>query len=715
MNKRILGLILFSLSFLTPAPAQAWHWSDFVPSWFKSRSAVNAQPVINQRNDIEAQHIVPVASPARSWYSSILSNPLSGAYASFSAWWGNNSKMQKAASEALKDAAINTLKQRVFNENQLKKDRSQLFAGIKAMDEDYYLLAKQKKAIEHELAEIKKELNALKSPDANFEQRYKDLQAREKALMSALVKAENEKILSEHEKQKSEVQATLALSKLRRKEADEAATKAALEQQVRLATETSQAVDAITQEAQANNHALLKLMQEMSDFNQKENAQSQARVQELQMQLQKTEQEKERLTNDQRNYLQQNYTVLEKLSAKLALLEKARQEKDEQEVQEEVAILQKEAKESDQKLAPHNPMLNSGDFLRIENEPAKSELGQETYNDYKIADDIVNPALISDDVKNEYMRVSKLAEGMPSWNFVKDQIKLGALWAYRIATDQKSEIQKLEKSSQSDHLNTINAINWLWYAHALKRTHGYVEGTNTIEDFDDSRFYNVMFKYAQKVNSKLTGTLTDPKRHLTLNAFADSRESSHFKESQKKYRHYGIDARYGEKAYAKQEFPAGKRHLLFGKIDENKKLFFTKPENYGLYLYDGVLSGEDGVGGHTLEFLVAQARKWMEGADDQVHYRKERIPATFIKPFTQIIQNSALSSEVKAKLIEQAQKQGFQTLTALPEEANTIAALSEFKSTLEKEYGTLENRWGRENRITRHDIYSSFNPKYLQQ
>jgi hypothetical protein len=696
MNKRILRSLIFGLTFLTAAPAQAWNWSDFVPSWLKSRPAAHAQPVHNQRNDIEAQRVVPAAASPRSWYSAIFSNPLSGVYASFSAWWNKSNILRAQAQQAERKAEI------------ISKARRQLYNRLKTHKIALSFKEEEKKSLANQLDNVKNELNALKASDLNFAKKYEDLQKKERALQSALIEAEHEKILAESN-------ATLAQSQLKGKEAEEAAAKAALEHQARIAAESAQKVDAITHEAQANNSAIRNLMQEMSDLKQKEHAQSQARIEELQLQLQKAEQEKERLANDQKNYLQQKLKDLEQLSLKLALLEKAQAENDEQEIHQEAAILKKEAQESGLALKPQNPMLNSGDFLRIENEPAKPESGKLLDNDYQLADDIINPELINDSIKNEYLRVAKLSEGMPSWDFVKDQIKLGALWAYRIATDQKSEIKKLEKLPQSDHLNAVNALNWLWYAHALKRNEGYVEGTNTVEDFDDHRFYNVIFNYAQRVNPKLSGTLADPKRHVTLNPFADSRESSHFKESQKKYRHYGIDARYGQRAYAQQQFPAGKRHLLFGKIDENKKLFFTKPENYGLYLYDGVLSGEDGVGGHTLEFLVAQARKLTAGADDQPHYRKERIPANFSIPFSKLIKDSNLSEELKKKLLEHAKSQGLQTLIALPEEAQSIAGLKEFKSRMENEYGTLDNRWGRENRITRQDIYTSFNPKYLKQ
>ncbi len=86
--------------------------------------------------------------------------------------------------------------------------------------------------------------------------------------------------------------------------------------------------------------------------------------------------------------------------------------------------------------------------------------------------------------------------------------------------------------------------------------------------------------YVKKVNPSITGTVKDPARASADNPFAYSRVSSHYKLEQKTYRQYGIDIRLDKNSEALPLLPIGKRHLVFGIIDQARNLIYLKPENY---------------------------------------------------------------------------------------------------------------------------------------
>lgn len=312
-------------------------------------------------------------------------------------------------------------------------------------------------------------------------------------------------------------------------------------------------------------------------------------------------------------------------------------------------------------------------------------------NDYNEAKSTVNPELIDATVSAEFDRISCIVPDMQNKKkYAFDQIALGALWFKRLIENDQEKIEQLEKhASQSDHLNAVISLPWLLYSHALKRKKGFEEGTFVIED-QNLVIYNFLMRYCKRFNPTLKGTKEDPASHATLNPYAYSRDSSHFKESQKHNTHMGIDVRYGPNSAAEPNLPAGKRHLLFGIVDDKKRdLIFIKPENNGLYIHDGLKE-------HSHEYIVSNIRK-MPGAqtlgmvnktDDHPDYRKERTEKQFLAVFNAAVEQCNLDNWLKEELKSMAKVEGKKTLferrwmiKAIPE----IAPLEQLAQLIERD------------------------------
>ncbi len=231
-----------------------------------------------------------------------------------------------------------------------------------------------------------------------------------------------------------------------------------------------------------------------------------------------------------------------------------------------------------------------------------------------------------------------------SESFITGQMLIGAYYMREILNGNADAVPHRD---QEEFLRSIIAMIWFFYSQALRENRPFEEGTFVIEDtgwkINDFlmryvRTYGatvagtVLAKKELNIHQPLTGTLQDPALNFSYNPFAYPRESSHFTDSQKQFRHYGIDIRFGMGGSELPLLPADKRHILFGKIDEQKQLIFIKPENYGIYYKEGGLY-------HASEFIESQLRKkgLTPKTDDDPSYAKERVPVAFIKDFKQAL------------------------------------------------------------------------------
>ncbi|CAN5161318.1 hypothetical protein BH09DEP1_BH09DEP1_5230 [soil metagenome] len=262
---------------------------------------------------------------------------------------------------------------------------------------------------------------------------------------------------------------------------------------------------------------------------------------------------------------------------------------------------------------------------------------------------IITPA-----VRAEFEKINKLFNISSDYAF--GQMQLGALYTSYLL---QGNVAAIPTNTQEAYIRSIIAIIWYLYALALEKNQGFEEGTFVIEDINFV-LYNFLMGYVRRfgdpvtgqvirqgkvnINQPLRGTIEDPALNMSYNLFAYPRESSHFKESQKTFRHYGIDIRFGMSAELPL-LPADKRHILFGKVDEAKQLIFIKPENFGIYYKDGFLY-------HGSEFIESVARKsgFTKRTDDDPMYRKERIPDQFIKDFDVALRQANIQDKQRAEL-----------------------------------------------------------------
>lgn len=321
--------------------------------------------------------------------------------------------------------------------------------------------------------------------------------------------------------------------------------------------------------------------------------------------------------------------------------------------------------------------------------------------------------LISDKVKAAIKTIAEHS-GL-SYAFIEGQIKLGAYYMRALLNDQLALIPTL---GQEQYLRSIIALVWFLYSQAIENNQLFEEGTFVIEDLG-WRVNNFLMNYIQtygavyggafkdptKLNSPLTiynqpltQTLNDPALHGSFNPYGYPRQSSHYKVSQRNNRHYGIDIRFGNSGELPL-LPANKRHILFGKIDQNQQLLFLKPENYGLYFKDGLVY-------HGKELFESWARKagWTPTSDDDPSYAKERIPAAFLKDFLQALNETNLPDKIKAEVAILAESDNwgikilyFDNLLAQP----SIAALEKKYAAL---YRNLRLRSGREVVLSNQDL-----------
>lgn len=314
--------------------------------------------------------------------------------------------------------------------------------------------------------------------------------------------------------------------------------------------------------------------------------------------------------------------------------------------------------------------------------------------------------LLTDKLKKAINTISQTS-GL-SAEFIENQIKLGAFYLRALLADQLEAIPTL---TQEQYLRSIIAIIWFLYSQAIENNQQFDEGTFVIEDTDWKvnqflmnyvRTYGAAVSGYQKkklINQPLTGTLTDPDLNLSFNPYAYPRESSHFKISQRQFRHYGIDVRFGNSGELPL-LPANKRHLLFGKTDAKRQLLFIKPENYGLYYKDGFLY-------HGSEFVESNARKLglTIKTDDDPSYAKERIPKKFLEDFTAALQEAGFQKDTLARLVLLAKNddEGIKILY-VDDALLQKPPLKALEQKYAKLYNHLRLRTGREVILTNQDL-----------
>lgn len=267
---------------------------------------------------------------------------------------------------------------------------------------------------------------------------------------------------------------------------------------------------------------------------------------------------------------------------------------------------------------------------------------------------------------------------------------------------QGNFLPALKQKTADEHIEIIESILYRLHQRAKTTKQEFLEGTYVIQDTENFDLYNALMSYVTKVNTSVTGTLSDPLAHVSFNAFAYPRDASHYVRNKSKHRYYGIDMRRSN--YTPFKLPNDHAHLLIGFVDQEKRLIFLKPEHKGIYILDGWM-------GHCGEFITAQCRKpnWIGKSvralaglfgyeiwtDDNPLYHKERVPTDFIKQFGLLLaQEQALTLEQKIALHTKAKELGIQTLTDA--QIAQSQAFQEMKAAYQQRYDHLENRNGKE-------------------
>ena len=304
----------------------------------------------------------------------------------------------------------------------------------------------------------------------------------------------------------------------------------------------------------------------------------------------------------------------------------------------------------------------------------------------------------------------------------------GKLHPERVARGRQLSCDLLRGSdlhvAQPDtYLTAIIDLIWFFYSQALTKNQAFDEGTFIIQDTQHT-FYNFLMNYVKMVNPSIKGTLEDPALKIsTSNAQAYSRLSSHFKNEQEKFRHYGIDMRFAILQLAQTLLPAQKTHILFGRISAD--LMFIKLENVGIAAQSVVIHGKEFVGAQIRK-LVPGLKNYLQsymptyvddlvmyyiGTDDDPNYRKERIPQEFLVKSLEILRSEHLTDQQIRALLYTFSTQGIHgAYNEINNPASLLsgaqrAALSEYLAGLVAQGLDNQNiRYGREVILTRDDL-----------
>lgn len=305
---------------------------------------------------------------------------------------------------------------------------------------------------------------------------------------------------------------------------------------------------------------------------------------------------------------------------------------------------------------------------------------------------------IPDDYKETFVRYSK----KQLYEIQDHVIKGGALF-YQLqhnANILELEKEKLDKATEPEkdearkqYLRSIVDLMWYFYHESSRKKEAYEEGMFVLSD-PKGIVYNYLLNYAKEVNPKIKGTLEDPALLHADNPFAYPRATSHLKDINA--RAYAIDIRFDKNESSKANLPAQKRTFFF---EYDGKNLYGKLENYGLAPSEAIY--------HLGELGVAQLRKIpltkkYLGGDDQESYRKERVPADFIRKIKPWLKTKPLSDEEKEKIFNHIKKIGYKALF----ESDIIALGESLIDEEEKDQDHFPSRRGHET-ILFHELCSA--------
>lgn len=284
--------------------------------------------------------------------------------------------------------------------------------------------------------------------------------------------------------------------------------------------------------------------------------------------------------------------------------------------------------------------------------------------------------------------------------YYSDQVTKGRKYADAI---YENRLHDIPTATQQEYLQSLIALNWHLYDLAIQKGQGFVEGTFVVEGFE---LYDFHMAYAKRFNPDIKGTPQDPLLHVSYNPFAYSRDASHFTHLKPQYRPYGIDIRFGADKPSETLLPANKRHILYGKLDEEEKLFYLKIENFGIHTSDVV--------GHSKEYGSAQLGKnnfaassiraiasrfgYIIPVDSGEGNQKERTVPQFLTDFDETIAAAEnLSNEHKKSYMGMARIEGFKMLYHTPLlSLPGIQALTKKYTNDAKKYDHMRWRTGQE-------------------
>lgn len=269
--------------------------------------------------------------------------------------------------------------------------------------------------------------------------------------------------------------------------------------------------------------------------------------------------------------------------------------------------------------------------------------------------------------------------------------------------------------------SAIQTIGEHFFNEAKKQDPKLSSGTIVIEDKDDN-LHKFMQTYVHTISKLNNGTSTDPDKPCFLaNGKGYARISSHFDDYHKygskaeaaagKPTQYGIDLDTPIQTFTHNATPDDTRsHMLFGKVDSDKKTIFIKFETHGL-------GGAKEAALHGVNYIRSVGRKFMDSGKDKssanepvetakykIADRRENAPKPILHDYKKLLkadnigffQRRALAKEAKARGISRmiARIEKFQK-KASPERADEMA---NFINKIKNTYGNenLDLRVGNE-------------------
>jgi hypothetical protein len=243
-------------------------------------------------------------------------------------------------------------------------------------------------------------------------------------------------------------------------------------------------------------------------------------------------------------------------------------------------------------------------------------------------------------------------------------ITLGRQVLWKMRNDQYTPHSNLD-----NQLADLSKAYWAIYDAASQKI-GFLFDKGSIKLIGPKNFkiYQNFLKYVLNANPNLTGTKADWRKPITFNKRADSRASTHYSSE---YVHYGINLEFDSSFVAQlNKFPNNYNHLLFGIVDEQKKIFFLKPEEHGTHITEtpghALGLGKSIVRKKVLPFLerisptLSKKIESITGQENDPLSRRETVNPAWLAKYTHIINSSDMKPEDKCKQISFFKKEGLQ-------------------------------------------------------